>query len=515
MPEQSAISPEILFVWLLPAPPTSVIRERALQILRDCQLPGEICVVVPQQHLHPGTLNPDPEPQTSDSTSVLRVLYVSADWGYGAIQKLFCRRAVRDGIERIATVRGDVLGDDNDQVSEVGQQIGRVIESPADLVSLVSGTVPPKQPNSDQRASGNALLARVYRRTLLTRIPFELNDDGNEFEDDLTRQQQHIQAAHEILTAPSHTSWPALPSGAGFSRWLADLRFRLHGLGIWCSLKYRDLTPARYRDKSDTLYSSHQLAIAEVAALKPKTLLDLGCGPGFVSRQCRRLGIHVHGVDMAHPLPDTVSEFTQCNLDQGPWPFDIWQYDVVLLLDVIEHLSAPEQFLLELRHSTDCHDGSANVRRSTRPCLILTTPNIAFATIRLGLLLGRFNYADRGILDMTHRRLFTRQSLCTAIRDSGYDIEAIRPVPAPFAAILPGRIGSLLNGLAALAARACPGWFAFQWLVKCRPRPGVGHLAVRSGNESTDDSNRADPANRHSRAGGNPVPQPGFTLAQE
>ena len=480
MPDQSATSPEILFVWLLSAPPAPSFLDRAKQILRDCRLRGEICVVVSQSDLEPGSLQPAAQPRMQDTEPEVQILYVSTDWGYGAIQKLFCRKAVRDGIDRVVTLRGDAIASHVDRSVELQQQMSRLLESPADLASAVSDTVPQDQHDADQRPSNSRLLARVYRRAFLTRIPFELNDDGDEFEDDLTRQQRHIHGTHDVQSVLEYSFWPGLPSGAGFSRWLAELRFRLHGLGIWCSLKYRDLTPARYRDKSDTLYSSHQLAIAEVAALKPKTLLDLGCGPGFVSRQCRRLGVHVHGVDMAHPLPDTVSEFTQCNLDQGPYPFDIWNYDVVLLLDVIEHLSAPEQFLLELRHSTGCQDGSATERRSSRPCLILTTPNIAFATIRLGLLLGRFNYADRGILDMTHRRLFTRQSLCTAIRDSGYDIEVVRPVPAPFAAILPGRFGKLLNWLAALAAQLCPGWFAFQWLVKCRPRPGVGHLSVGS-----------------------------------
>jgi len=455
-----------LLVWLLNQPTTDEFAGQAEQLFCDCDLHGEIWIVVRDAGLAPGTLTP-----VSAPAKRCQILSVSSDWGHGAIRKLFCRKVVRDGFDQTITVAGG-----NERRFFSSDLLRCLTESTAELVSIVAASSRGQSLNSQDLSSDQLLIARCYRRSLLSRIPFELNDDGDQFDDDLGRQTRHIQATHETRVVDPEPPVSTLPAGSRLRRRIAELQFHLHSLGIWCSLKYRDLTPARYRDKSDTLYSSHQLAIFEVSKLKGQTLLDLGCGPGFVARQCRKLGIHVHGVDVADPLPDTVSEFTRCNLDHGPYPFDIWNYDVVLLLDVIEHLSTPEQFLLDLRHRSECPDVRIGENATPRPCIILTTPNIAFAAIRLGLLLGRFNYADRGILDLTHRRLFTRRSLCTAIRSSGYDIELIRPVPAPFAAILPGRMGIALNWLAAVAARVCPGWFAFQWLVRCRPRPGVGHL---------------------------------------
>src|SRR5260370_17310349 len=48
------------------------------------------------------------------------------------------------------------------------------------------------------------------------------------------------------------------------------------------------------------------------------------------------------------------------------------------------------------------------------------------------LLLGFFNYASRGILDLTHTRLFTFNTLRNLFEQSGYRIEEVRGIPAPF-----------------------------------------------------------------------------------
>lgn len=414
---------------------------------------SEVWSIVTKPDLPPRSLKFESLPQSG------KLLSVSADWQHGSLQKLFLRKVIEDHFERLICISSSIANDSN-----LSQVLSAIFQSTADLVSLEENASS-HGPNTSSRR----LLGRAYRRTLLERVPFELNDDGALFDDDIARQQLHIGATADVLAYTSNSNDEGFPQATPIRRRLAELRFRLHRLGMCCSPKYRDLTPARYRDKSGTLYSSHQLAIAEVARRRPKTVLDLGCGPGFVARRCRETGAEVHGVDISAPLPQSVTTFTTCNLDQGPYPFDIWNYDVILLLDVIEHLSAPESFLQDLRHSrgrTAHH----------QPTLILTTPNIAFVGIRVGLLFGRFNYADRGILDITHRRLFTRGSLKVALESSGYDIESIKPVPIPFAAVLPGTLGTWLNWLAALAASAVPSWFAFQWLVICHPKPGTGHL---------------------------------------
>jgi len=65
------------------------------------------------------------------------------------------------------------------------------------------------------------------------------------------------------------------------------------------------------------------------------------------------------------------------------------RFDYILALDVIEHLAAPQDFLDELR--------ALAARMGAQ--VILTTANIGFIIMRLSLLLGRFEYGKRGILE--------------------------------------------------------------------------------------------------------------------
>ena len=71
------------------------------------------------------------------------------------------------------------------------------------------------------------------------------------------------------------------------------------------------------------------------------------------------------------------------------------------MLDVIEHLYKPEIFMSKLQEK---------LKNNKKVKLILTTGNVCFFITRIMMLLGQFNYGPRGILDMTHTRLFTFKS---------------------------------------------------------------------------------------------------------
>ncbi len=69
-------------------------------------------------------------------------------------------------------------------------------------------------------------------------------------------------------------------------------------------------------------------------------------------------------------------------------------------LEGVEHLASPEDLLRGIRHRYCEH----------APEVVITTGNVAFLPVRLALLCGQFNYGKRGILDLTHCRLFTFSS---------------------------------------------------------------------------------------------------------
>ncbi len=317
------------------------------------------------------------------------------------------------------------------------------------------------------RRSGPAAV-RGYAAPLLRRVPFDLNADGDLFEHQLLLQALHVDAAvADLGTADGETATG--DAARPFARLATTAQFRLHRMGMLCALRYRNLTPVRYRDKTFMLYTSHAVALRLVRAEPTRTLLDVGCGPGFIAHRCRADGTRVTGLDAHDPLPGMVDEFHRVDLERDELPVDPFAFDCVLMLDVLEHLSDPESFLVGLRNRTEAapRPGGAAAR------VIISTPNVAFAAVRLNLLLGRFNYAERGILDVTHKRLFTRRSLLAMLRDCGYAVERTVAVGAPFQTVCGGRAGRALGAVADALAQAWPSMFAFQVVVVARPRPGV------------------------------------------
>ncbi len=85
--------------------------------------------------------------------------------------------------------------------------------------------------------------------------------------------------------------------------------------------------------------------------------------------------------------------------------------------------------------------------------------------MRLSLLVGRWRYTDRGILDRTHTHLFTRKTLIETVENAGYDVVSLdhtAPVPV---------LGThSLERLAHAVARARPSLLAYQFVLAATPR---------------------------------------------
>jgi SAM-dependent methyltransferase len=307
-------------------------------------------------------------------------------------------------------------------------------------------------------------------------VPFEINTNDFHFDTEILLQAFYVDATIVEFPIPTHYGDEVCHVNGwryALNVVRATLRYRLHTIGMHCSLKFRNLSPDRYQDKAWIPYSSHAMALAKVQQLSPKTLLDIGCGPGHMARECEKFGVQVTGLDCEQPKLNSMSRFVAWDLEKGLPPIDPLGFDAILLLDVIEHLASPEDFLLRLRHAS-----GVTAESSTMPVIVLTTPNVAFLGMRLNLLLGRFTYGERGILDITHKRLYTRKSLLSTLDECGYDIITVEGVGVPFRAVLRGRLGALLGLVAGALARFWPALFGFQILVVCRPRPDVKQLLL-------------------------------------
>lgn len=363
---------------------------------------------------------------------------------------------------------------------------------------------------------------RAYATKFLGSVPFEINTNEFHFDTEILLQAAHIDASVREIEIPTfYGSEICRVPGLKYA-WnvfISTVQFKMHQWGMLCSLKLRNLSTDRYQDKTQAEYSSHALALNVLKKHKVQKVLDLGCGLGHVASRCKQSGMKVTGVDCVTPLSETMTEFHSANLESDVLPVSVRDFDAVLLLDVIEHLANPEEFLLSMRNDDRNHPAdsiqepasseqplvSENDRSNSesgiepglaesnmsQPLLVLSTPNVAFAAIRLNLLMGQFRYAERGILDITHKRLFTRRSLLQMLKVCGFEIERVHGVGVPFAAVMPGKTGRILGWFANLFAKVWPSLFAFQILVECRPRPGVNQVlqnAIRIHEVTTEES---------------------------
>lgn len=302
---------------------------------------------------------------------------------------------------------------------------------------------------------------RGYSAALLRKIPFEINTSDFHFDTQILFQAIYVGARFTEFAIPTRYGEEICHvNGLNYARnvLLETFRFRMHRSGMLCSLKYRDLCLADTQAGGHLDDTSRRRVIEELDRLKPRTILHIGGGNTPIITVAEKLGAHI------------TTAPAQAKIEAIPSLVDVFDYDCILMLDVMERLAEPERFLLDLRNQSRRPMAQAAPAR-----FILTTPNVAFFLVRMNLLLGRFTYAPRGILEISHKRLFTKTSLRTALRDCGYCIEKIIPIP-PAGSAIGGTIGKILGAISALLAKIWPRMFAFQWLVVCRPRPGVHHL---------------------------------------
>ncbi len=138
------------------------------------------------------------------------------------------------------------------------------------------------------------------------------------------------------------------------------------------------------------------------------------------------------------------------------------------MLDVIEHLAKPEVFLEQLRSALSLNPAVE---------VILSTANIGFMVTRLMLLLGQFNYGRRGILDLTHTRLFTFRSFERAVKQAGFDILERVGVPGAVPLALGDNfLSRLLLKINQLLIHVSRGLFSYQIFLRVKPQPSLEFL---------------------------------------
>lgn len=195
-------------------------------------------------------------------------------------------------------------------------------------------------------------------------------------------------------------------------------------------------------------------------------VLDLGFGSGQFAARIRPACRYLAGVESD---PEAAREgapfFDQLVIGDLPGgisgPFRE-RFDVIVAGDVLEHLPRPEDALTALKPLLKA-DG----------VLLVSLPNVANITVRIGLLFGRFTYAPRGILDGTHLRFFTRSAGRALLEENGFRVSSVDATAMPFELAVPalGRppLARLSRAAARAAARLWPTLLGYQFVYEARP----------------------------------------------
>lgn len=172
----------------------------------------------------------------------------------------------------------------------------------------------------------------------------------------------------------------------------------------------------------------HSSIRKDIVPLVPQanSLLDIGGGTGATARYLREIGrvksvgvmdavIEQHGADL--------DSFSSANLDDhaavAAYLEKAGPFDVVTMLDVLEHLIDPWSFV-DL------------VARAVRPggVLITSIPNVQHISVSSNLLFGgKWDYADAGLLDRTHLRFFVKETAIEMMNRPGLTVETCQPSP--------------------------------------------------------------------------------------
>jgi glycosyltransferase involved in cell wall biosynthesis len=442
----------------------------------------------------------------------LTVLRNAFNQGYGGNQKVGYAYAIAEGFDVVAMVHGD----GQYAPEELPRLLAPLRDDSADAVfgsrmmpafGALKGGMPLYKfvGNRILTAVQNALLGthlsefhsgyRLYRVSTLKTLPFQLNSNDFHFDTEIILQLLNAGACIIELPIPTYYGTEISRVNGMAYAWnvvSATLQNAAHRAGVLYQRRF-DIAPSgdmsHYTAKLDYA-SSHTFAVEAVPA--KARVLDLGAGPGPLVDALLKKGCTLTLVDQARAkdTPAGVNVIVR-DLNADPLDVELGEADVILLLDVVEHLHDQERFFAALRRHFDYR---------TRT-VVLTTPNVAFFIQRLMLLFGQFNYGKAGILDRTHTRLFTFRSFEQLLRDAGLRIRRVRGIPAPF----PKAFGDNVFSRTALVVNQAlihvsKTLFAYQIFVEAETTPGVAFVLADTAEQRVARSSRVRTAPQHAVA---------------
>ena len=213
----------------------------------------------------------------------------------------------------------------------------------------------------------------------------------------------------------------------------------------------------------------HNETVLNMIPKQSKKLIEIGCGSGALAREFKKINPTCHYTGL-----DIVQSYTQVakkNCDEVIFA-DIEKIndffyiankdcDCWIFADSLEHLIDPWEILKKIRQVIPAN-GS----------IVACIPNAQNWRVVANLLLGNFRYQEMGLLDKTHLRWFTRQTIIELFESANFKIESIsiRTIEDRNNIALLPLIGNIAKFLGADSEMVINDSVPFQYVVHAIPK---------------------------------------------
>ncbi|MCM3493409.1 glycosyltransferase [Paenibacillus lactis] len=156
-------------------------------------------------------------------------------------------------------------------------------------------------------------------------------------------------------------------------------------------------------------------------------VLELGPATGYMTRYMKEeLNCSVYCIEYDPSSAEEASVYSEKMIVSDLEDFSVWtkqlygeKFDYILCVDVLEHLRDPHRVLREVVKYLEA-EGS----------VIASIPNISHNAIIMSLLQGEFKYNQLGLLDNTHVKFFTKESIIEMLSEAGLEIVKMKATKA-------------------------------------------------------------------------------------
>ncbi len=311
---------------------------------------------------------------------------------------------------------------------------------------------------------------RAFRVATLSKLPFIHNSDDFHFDTEIIIQL--LATGCNIVEVPIPTFYGEEKCHVNSLKYAKDcvnsiIRYHLVNIGLFYSrnFDFNLFETENYRFKRSP-YSLHQYVLNNELN-RDSVTVEIGANRGMLSSHIAKKVKEHWAIDKFSP--DLAGEAKALTLDiDKPFSDTLPQqyFDHCFVLDVIEHLNDPENFLVE----------TFNILKSNAK-LYVSTANIAYLPIRILLALGQFNYGKRGILDKTHKRLFNVHTLKRLLQSYGFKIEKVVGFGPPLTDLISNnKLMQVVEKIHSFLSRLYPALFAYNFLIIAIRIDSVGDI---------------------------------------